>query len=88
MHVEPQKQHQWLQKLVGEWTYETDAHSAPGKPPEKVTGTEMVRPLGATWVIAEGQGEMPGGAGPAASVMTLGYDPDRRSFVGTWVARP
>ena len=22
---EPQKEHQWLQKLVGEWTYESEA---------------------------------------------------------------
>ena len=25
MHAEPQKEHQWLHKLVGEWTYESEA---------------------------------------------------------------
>jgi Protein of unknown function (DUF1579) len=25
MKTEPQQEHQWLQKLVGEWTYEADA---------------------------------------------------------------
>nr|WP_223257475.1 DUF1579 family protein [Phormidesmis priestleyi] len=25
MNIKPQKEHHWLQKLVGEWTYETDA---------------------------------------------------------------
>ena len=24
MKTEPQKEHQWLQKLVGEWTYESE----------------------------------------------------------------
>jgi hypothetical protein len=36
----PQKEHQWLQKLVGEWTYDIEATMEPGKPPEKSTGTE------------------------------------------------
>ena len=83
MKVELQKQHQWLHKLVGDWTYETDAHGETGNLPQKATGTEKVRSLGGAWVIAEGEGEM--GGGPASSVMTLGYDPDRKSFVGTWI---
>jgi hypothetical protein len=29
MHVQPQKEHQWLQKLVGEWTYEIEAMMGP-----------------------------------------------------------
>lgn len=33
MKIEPQKEHQWLQKLVGEWTCETEAACEPGKPP-------------------------------------------------------
>ena len=47
MEATPQKEHQWLQKLV----------------------------------------EMPGGGGPVTSLMTLGYDPQRKRFVGTFVAR-
>lgn len=76
MKTEPRKEHQWLQKLVGEWTYETEAPMEPGQPPEKFTGTESVRLLGGLWIVAEGQGEMPGG-GEATTVMTshmLGED--------------
>jgi hypothetical protein len=83
MHVEPQKEHQWLQKLVGEWTSEVEA-AEPGKPAEMCKGTERVRSLGGLWIVAEGQGEMPGG-GTATMLMTLGYDPQARRFVGTWV---
>jgi hypothetical protein len=85
MNAKPQKEHEWLRKLVGEWTYETDAHAPqPGQPPEKATGTETVRTLGDVWILAEGRGEMPG-SGPALSLMTLGYDDQKKRFVGTWI---
>ncbi|WP_250124682.1 DUF1579 domain-containing protein [Chroococcidiopsis sp. CCMEE 29] len=84
MNAEPQKEHQWLQKLVGEWTYETEAMMGSDQPPEKATGAERVRSLGGLWVLAEGQGEMPGG-GNATTMMTIGYDPQKQRYVGTWV---
>ena len=84
MHGEPQAEHQWLQKLVGEWVYETEAKAGPDQPPEKATGTESVRSLGDLWIVAEGQGEMPGGA-TATTMMTLGYDPQKQRYVGTWI---
>lgn len=84
MHAEPQKEHHWLQKLIGEWTYETEVTMAPDQPPEKSTGTEQVRSLGGFWVLAEGQGEMPG-CGMATTLMTLGYDPQKQRYVGTWI---
>lgn len=84
MNVEPQKEHQWLQKLVGEWTYEGECQMGPGQPPSKMTGAERVRSLGGLWTVAEGGGEMPG-CGPATTMMTLGYDPEKKRFVGTWV---
>jgi Protein of unknown function (DUF1579) len=84
MIAEPQKEHQWLQKLVGDWTYESEAAMEPGKPPEKFTGAETVRSLGGVWVLCEGRGEMPGG-GMGTTLMTLGYDPQKKHFVGTFV---
>lgn len=84
MKAEPQKEHKWLQRLVGEWTLEAEAMMGPGEPPVKTTGTETVRSLGGLWTVAEGEGEMPGG-GTGTSIMTLGYDPQRQRFVGTWV---
>ncbi len=85
MKTEPQKEHQWLQKLVGEWIYESDCNMGPGKPPEKFKGTESVRSIGGLWILAEGQGEMPGG-GAVTTMMTLGYDPQKKRYVGTFVA--
>ncbi len=80
MKAEPQNEHQWLEKLVGEWTYETEATMEPDQPPEKATGTESVRSLG-RWILAEGQGEMPG-CGAATTMLTLGYDPQKQRYVG------
>jgi hypothetical protein len=82
--TEPQREHQWLQKLVGEWTYESDGPTKPGQPPAKCTGTESVRSLGGFWVLADGQGEMPGG-GDATMILTLGYDRTKKRYVGTWI---
>jgi Protein of unknown function (DUF1579) len=80
----PRPEHQWLQNLVGEWTYETTATMEPGQPPTKFGGSESVRSLGGLWTVAEGQGEMPGG-GSMTSIMTLGYDAQSKRYVGTWI---
>jgi hypothetical protein len=92
--AEPQKEHHWLQRLVGEWTVEGEMKAEPGQPDWKSTGTESVRALGGLWIVAEGQGdwivaegqsEMPDG-GPDMSLMTLGYDPRTGRFVSTWLS--
>jgi hypothetical protein len=81
MQIEPQKEHHWLQKLVGEWTYETEASMGPDQPPEKATGTESVRSLGGLWIMAEGQGEMPG----CGSAITIIRSVTIRKSNDTWV---
>jgi hypothetical protein len=84
MQAEPQKEHQWLEKLVGEWTSEMEASMAPDKPPEKFVGTDSGRSIGGVWVALEGRGPMPGG-GTAITIMTLGYDPTKKKYVGTFI---
>ena len=85
MQAEPQKEHQWLSKLVGEWIYESECSMGPDQPQMKTGGREVVKSLGGLWTIGEGQGEMPDG-GTWDSIMTLGYDPQTKRFVGTYVA--
>lgn len=82
--AEPQREHGWLKRLVGEWAYQFEAEPEPGGPAERLTGTESVRMLGGLWLLAEGRGQVPGG-GEATTLMTLGYDPDSKRFVGTWI---
>lgn len=76
--------HRWLHKLVGDWSYEAEAVMEPGQPPRKLAGRETVRRIGDLWVQLEGEGEMPDGS-RAATIMTLGYDPERQRHVGTWI---
>jgi hypothetical protein len=85
MDVKPQKEHGWLQKLVGEWTAEMECVMGPDQPPMKSKGAETTRSIGELWTLGEGTGEMPDG-GKATSVMTLGYDPEKQRFVGTFIA--
>lgn len=84
MQAQPQREHDWLQQLVGSWTYEAEAMMGPGEPPLTFRGSEVARALGGLWVICEGQGEMPGG-GIGHTLMTLGYDPQKQRYVGTFV---
>jgi hypothetical protein len=76
--------HRWLQQLVGDWSYESDVLIGHATPRETFTGTESVRPLGEFWIVAEGESGMPGGPS-SNSMMTLGYDPDKGRFTGTFV---
>ncbi|MDO9412139.1 MAG: DUF1579 domain-containing protein [Pseudolabrys sp.] len=75
--IEPQAQHAWLQKLVGEWTYEVGGE-------EKMSGKEIIRPLGPFWIVGESEFTMPGG-GQGSARITVGFDPQKGRFVGTWV---
>jgi hypothetical protein len=84
MKAEPQKEHQWLQKLVGDWTFEAECPPGPDGVVYKSRGAEVVRPLGDFWVMGEGAGEMPDGS-PARMVLTIGFDAATKRFVGTWI---
>ncbi len=73
----PQAEHAALERLVGTWDVKSsmtgpDAH-----------WTEVCRSLDGTWYIAEGEGDVPGGK--AKTIMTLGYDPEKGMYVGTWI---
>lgn len=85
MTTEPQMEHQWLQKLIGEWTCEGEATMGEGKEPAHWKATESVRSIAGLWIVAESEGEMPGG-GRSTAIMTLGYDPAKGRYVGTFVA--
>jgi hypothetical protein len=76
-------EHVWLQRLVGEWTYEMDAPYGEDKTPTKFTGTESIRAVGDFWITGEGTGYSPDGS-PATMSMTLGFDPSQGGYVGTW----
>jgi hypothetical protein len=84
METESQKQHQWLDKFIGEWTSETEYSMEPNGEPSKSTGTEVVRSIGGIWIVAEGESDMPNGCA-GKTMMTLGFDPQLARFIGTFI---
>ncbi len=84
MDAQPQKEHQWLDRFFGEWTYESEYSMGPDQPPSKSKGFEVVRSLGGLWTIGEGEGEMPDG-GTGKTLMTLGYNPQSDRYIGTFI---
>lgn len=78
-------EHDWLRRLVGEWRYTGRCAIGPDKPWVEFSGTESVRALGDFWVVGEGRGEMPG-CGPSTTIISMGFDPDKGRFVGTFMA--
>ncbi len=77
-------EHRWLQRLVGEWTSEAACVMAPDQDPVTMPGREAVSALGDVWIIGRGEGEMPGG-GTGHTILTLGYDPAKGRFVGSFI---
>jgi hypothetical protein len=84
MKVEPTREHRWLQKFVGDWTYDMEMPAEPGQPAQKMHGTEHVRAIGQIWIQGEGTNPMPDGS-PATTQLTLGFDPSKGRFVGSWL---
>ncbi len=82
---EPQDEHKWLQRLVGNWTFESECSMGPDQPPLKSSGTDSTRSLGGLWMLSDWHGAMPDG-GSSDSLMSLGYDPAKKKYVGTFIA--
>lgn len=66
MRAEPQKEHEWLRQLVGDWTIEA---ASPDDPDNPLQGAETVRALGDLWIVAEGEGEN----GQSQQIMSATY---------------
>ena len=78
---QPTEQHAWLQQLVGEWDVRSEATM--GAETMVVEGTETVATFGDLWIVSDGV--MDFGGMEVAARMTLGYDPAKEFFGGTWV---
>ena len=78
------EQHRWLHQLEGDWLCETEMVMGPDQPSMRSTGRDRVRKIGDFWIIAEGETD-DADRGPSRMVMTLGFDPQRERFCGTFV---
>lgn len=79
----PKPEHAWLEKFVGEWTTDSKGTIGPDQPPMECKGSLTSRKLGGFWVMNEMKGDMAGS--PMIGVQTIGYDENKKKYVGTWV---
>ena len=79
----PDEHHEWLQQFVGEWDVVAEARMEPGAEPMRFELLESVRGIGKLWILAETNAEF--GGQSFTSILTLGYDPKEKAFVGTWI---
>lgn len=83
MATKPQKEHAWLNKLVGNWKTETDMMMPDGSKANG-TGTETVTNLGGLWAYGEGKGNTPDGS-EINYRSGLGYDVSFKEYRGFWL---
>jgi hypothetical protein len=82
MFAKPQSEHQWLNQLLGNWTFE-HACSMPDGTTTRTPGTMTCRSLGGLWLICESCGQS--SEGSWSSIMTIGFDTAVNQYVGTFI---
>lgn len=80
---QPTKEHELLSQFAGEWKVTAETVPAPGQEAFKCEGTESAKMVGGFWLIGQGETSMQGT--PMKSVLTIGYDPTAKKYVGTFL---
>lgn len=84
MGTKPVPEHEWLQKLVGEWTVTSEMNMGPDQPKMTSQGKETVVSLGGLW--AKGEGTATGPDGSSMQIFyALGYDVSFKEYRGCWL---
>lgn len=86
----PAPEHEIVMKSVGTWNVDAQFFMAPDAPPVEAKGTEVIEATGPFWVTSKLEMEMPpmepgAPAMPYTGRSTLGYEPSKGKFVGTWI---
>jgi Protein of unknown function (DUF1579) len=79
----PTKEHLWLKQFEGEWVSVMKASMGPGVPEVECQGKMTSQSLGGFWVVNAVENEMMGMT--MHGLATIGYDTDKKKYVGTWV---
>lgn len=70
-------EHKWLKQFAGEWT------SVSTTTGQHMTGTMTARMVGQYWVANTYEATV--GGMPFEALQTIGYDPRKGKYIGTWV---
>lgn len=79
----PVPEHDFLKRFVGQWTSNSVCETGPNQPSIMCEGEMNCRMLGEFWMISESSSSMMDMQ--VQAVMTIGYDPEKKKYVGTWV---
>ena len=80
---QPTQEHTKLQELAGTWNVDCEFYMDPSQPPMKVQGKETVEAFGQFWIQSVFECEMFGA--PFRGRSTLGYDPESKQYISTWI---
>ncbi|MEX1041850.1 MAG: DUF1579 domain-containing protein [Pirellulaceae bacterium] len=78
----PTEQHELLKQFAGKWRVAAETVPAPGMEAMKIEGTETSEMVGGFWLVSKGESTMEGM--PMRSVLTIGYDPAVKKYIGTF----
>lgn len=84
MGTKPVQEHEWLQKLVGEWKVESEMAAEPDSPKLKSQGSASVKSLGGLWAFSENKEAVSNGM-EMTSYFGLGYDVSFKEYRAFWV---
>jgi len=85
MFAKPQAEHAWFNDLIGNWEFTHECYIGPDQPPDIATGTMTGRSLCGMWTSLDATGKTPSGNDWTSQFM-LGFDPERKRYIGTFVA--
>ncbi len=74
----------WLKQMVGDWTFLFETKDDSEYPGFTMSGTETVKAVGDTWIVAEQKGKGSDGS-DSHSVVAIGFEPDKSRFTGSHV---
>ncbi len=79
------EEHRWLEQLTGRWRVTFDMPADSGEQGADGAWLEETRSLGGAWIVSETTGIMPDDS-KATNIMTLGYDPEKKRYVGSFAS--
>lgn len=80
----PAKEHELLAQFAGDWEVEVKTAPAPGQEAIVCKGVEDAKMVGGFWLVGHGDGDMMGMK--MKSILTLGYSPEKKKYVGTFLS--
>ena len=77
-----EKEHEWLNKFVGEWDVVSEGDAGEGQEPIKGKAVMTSSMLGKLWLVNKSEHEVAGVK--MKSIQMIGYDPSKKKYVGIW----